>query len=582
MIKKINIRKLAAYAGAACLLSLPVSPLLAQPLTLNGTGPQNVFENQGVLIYQPAPLYIGFGSGPDAANTEVTQIGTSFLTGGPGYVGYSDGTGQRNTVVWNLDGDSYVQMGFDVNGLANVLGYDGDVTINIDGHSAPNGGLLDPEPLSGAWGNLRTERVTLAAREGSSATVNLTGPHANWYAWTRHIDIGPMGRGEVNIREGAGLVQAQRIMVGGSRWGLASTDSTTGELIFPDGFGGEGYLTIDGPGSLIQFADNTNAQLRIGRHTKGEMIVSNGALVDGNGDTHAIPVYVGDQPGGEGTLIIESGGVLSASGILRINSNSSNDSYVLIDGPGSQLNIDARSGTTSYIGNTANPESKGVLEIVNGGSAIFRSNDLLSRVRIGNQIGSTGEVNVAGENSRMEVADYIQVGFRGTATYNLVDGARLIVGDEGGGLSSVGRHPTANGALIVDGGWATFYNSLHFAAGTNIGYVIDDEGTGKGVLEVKNGGLLEVQEHLAARGTDYQVVTEVEGEDDIVEDFQSSGSIFFDNGTIRMLGSDPVSVGGPYASLTGEGLIDGDLLVGNGALVAGTGAGIDVSGVLSG
>ncbi|HLS27924.1 MAG TPA: hypothetical protein VK041_04690, partial [Opitutales bacterium] len=159
-----------------------------------------------MLIYQPAPLYIGFGSGPDAANTEVTQIGTSFLTGGPGYVGYSDGTGQRNTVVWNLDGDSYVQMGFDVNGLANVLGYDGDVTINIDGHSAPNGGLLDPEPLTGAWGNFRTERVTLAAREGSSATVNLRGPHANWYAWSRHIDIGPMGRGEVNILEGAGLV----------------------------------------------------------------------------------------------------------------------------------------------------------------------------------------------------------------------------------------------------------------------------------------------------------------------------------------------------------------------------------------
>src|SRR5690625_876293 len=120
------------------------------------------------------------------------------------------------------------------------------------------------------------------------------------------------------------------------------------------------------------------------------------------------------------------------------------------------------------------------------------------------------------------------------------------------------------------------------AAATNVGYLIDDEGTGTGVLEVKNGGVLEVGGHFATRGTDYQIVTEVEGEDPVITDHRSSGTIYLEDGTIRMTGIEPVSVGGPYASLTGEGLIDGDLLVGNGAVVAGTGDGITVTGILSG
>jgi T5SS/PEP-CTERM-associated repeat protein/autotransporter-associated beta strand protein len=229
---------------------------------------------------------------------------------------------------------------------------------------------------------------------------------------------------------------------------------------------------------------------------------------------------------------------------------------VRVDGPGSLLDIDLEGRTSvSFVGNSAVGEANvGIFEIVNGGRADFSSS-----LRFGNQAGAVGQLLVDGPGSELNIGTFIQAGWYGTGSFRVSDGGTLNQLSPSH-ISSIGRQVGSYGTFVIDGAGskAVFAQTLFVATGDDS---FMSEGTGTGVVEIGNGGLLDVGSVLAVRG---------------------QGSILLDNGTIRMGESGEMSVAGPNASLQGEGVVEGNLLVGNLATIAGTGSGIVVEGTLTG
>lgn len=538
-ISHIHSRAFLPFSLAALIgLALAPSSGTAQQI-LNGGNNYTFAE----LDFAPFPFFLAYGENQNGTMNLVE----SWITAGEGVrLADSAGSGTNNIALINIDEESRLSLAFDQDGLADILGYDGTAIINVDGTLAPVWGVTD--------GNLRTQRASMAVRPGSSATVNLFGQYASWNARSRHIDVGISGTAEITITDGARLYAAQRLAIGGTRW----TPAAGGEDPYVPEAGGSGFLTVDGPSSRVDWADNSFGWLRIGRRATGVATVSNGALLDLASNTVAsgLEIHVGDAEGGDGSLIIQSGGVVRSNGVFRVNSSNSDRGYVRVDGAGSLLDIDLEGRTSvSFVGNTGVVEGNvGILEIVNGGRANFSSS-----LRFGNLAGAVGQLLVDGPGSEITIGNFIQAGWNGTGSFRVSNGGTLNQLSPTY-TSSVGRQVGSHGTFVIDGAGskASFSQSLFVATG-DAGF--ESEGTGTGVVQILDGGLLEVASLLAVRG---------------------EGSILLNNGTIRIGENGELSVAGPNTSLSGEGLIEGNLLVGNLATIAGTGDGIVVDGILAG
>ena len=391
-------------------------------------------------------------------------------------------------------------------------------------------------------GNLRTRRVTLAARPESSVTVNLDGPRAIWHARSRHLDIGMRGHAEVNLRNGATLIDTQRVVVGGTRWN---------DNLFPEA-GGTGSLLIDGPGTmaLAHFGD-TNGLVSVGRRGTGTLTVSNGGRFEASRHpTSGVDLWVGNREGGDGSLLIKSGGVFNADGILRLASNGADRGLARIADTGSALNI---FGSTSFVGNTPrgaeNPEAIGILEVLNGGAATFETS-----LRIANQSSSVGEVTVSGPGSRIDLGTFIQVGFNGNGTLRVADGGRIHVPDTSESFSSFGRE-AGHGDVTIEGtGSELVVPRLFIGSTANL-----TPTGGSATVRIRNGGHLRIDRAFGVRG----------------------GSRIELTGGGITLESDVADFGG-NSQLSGHGTFTGDLRISGGAGIRGEDFGISIDGTVAG
>jgi T5SS/PEP-CTERM-associated repeat protein/autotransporter-associated beta strand protein len=179
------------------------------------------------------------------------------------------------------------------------------------------------------------------------------------------------------------------------------------------------------------------------------------ATVDGTGSTWAArSIFVGND--GTGTLNITGGGtVTSASGgFVEIGRGSGAVGVVNVDGKGSTL---SSSEATIFVG----ASGSGTLNITRGGTVNSDGSDTV----IGNNLGSTGVVNVDGAGSMWTGVDsvlYVGLAGNGSGTLNITGGGR--VSDMVGQISS-------GSVVTVDGVGSVWNNArLDINSGTlNIG-----------------------------------------------------------------------------------------------------------------
>lgn len=479
---------------------------------------------------------VGFG---ESQNGVLTIDGSAITSANNSRLADSDGTGSNNEVELNIRNFSLLQFSSD--GQYSHFGYDGTAFVTVE-----------PDSL------LQTRRASLGTLPGASGTITLDGVNSAWNHSSFAVEVGREGYGEVNVLNGGQITLAQTFVIGGQ--------------YLSDPTGGTGVLNVSGAGTAINFANSNFSRFVIGSGGTGTVNVTDGAVVNVTGNNDAYDLWVGRRAGGSATLNITSGGVVTANKDLRVASVSSNSSQASIDGVGSELNI----GGVAYIGNTALEGTIGTVDVMNGGTL-----SVAGFFRMGNQVGSTGVINLNGSDSTINLGSSLQVGYQGTAFANVTNGGKITtetflhVGWSGsgslsildGGVVEVGTRPeTTFGAFIgrEDGGAglvdvAGAGSQLLATHSLFLGADTAGEATGAtGTLSVRSQGAVAASTSLFVRG---------------------ESAVLLDNGSIA------VGAGSFFrdsSSLTGEGLLDGDLSIGADVFMQGSGTGITVSGALSG
>ena len=401
--------------------------------------------------------------------TTGTGSGTLSISGGgtvtaANSVRIGSAAGSEGTVKITGAGSELRNSGAgNVNAL--FVGYSGEGILEIT-----NGGkATSAHPTDG--------RIRIAENAGSKATVLINGTGSTMSS-TSHFWVGFGGEAEMTIQNGGQAV------------------STAGEFIIGRQLAGDGTVTVDGTGSLLQ----NQQQLFVGYMAKGELNVVNGALansvgnirigdlvnaslgtgdgtvnVDGAGSTLQTPgtIFVGQA--GTGKLDISTGGQATSGGETRIGNVTGSTGTVAVVGTNSLL----ESGGALYVGNAG----AGTLSISGGGevrSSGPSGGALTNGIRIGNQAGSTGTVNVDGTGSLLTSKNHIWVGFAGQGNLNLTGGGQALTDAE----VAIGRQTGGVGTVWVDGGGSRLESKTIFS----VGYGDPGGGGGTGELTISDGG----------------------------------------------------------------------------------------------
>jgi T5SS/PEP-CTERM-associated repeat protein len=216
------------------------------------------------------------------------------------------------------------------------------------------------------------------------------------------------------------------------------------------GFSNSGALTIRNGGKL----NTASGTLGLSAGSSGSVTVG------GIGSNWSTSGSFTAGFGGTGVLLIQSGGAVSNTDSV-IGLNAGSIGKVTVDGNGSIWTV----SNFLTIGNRGN----GTLSIQNGGKA-----NTYSDIALGATVGSTGTVTVNGVGSTWTNSGGVDVGYSGTGTLLIQNGAVVSMGT----ISTVGRRTGSTGRVTVDGAGSTWTNS-------NSTYVGD---SGNGTLNIRNGG----------------------------------------------------------------------------------------------
>ncbi|TPM89690.1 autotransporter outer membrane beta-barrel domain-containing protein [Mesorhizobium sp. B2-1-3A] len=278
------------------------------------------------------------------------------------------------------------------------------------------------------------------------------------------------------------------------------------------GYGGQGTVTVsgtDGGGNASTWTNN--GDLVVGQDGNGTLNIGNGGQVsnaygyigvaaasqsdvtvsghDGSGHastwTNTGTLYVGDN--GKASLAIQDGGIVN-SALVVIGNNS--------DGNGTGTGMVAVTGrdidqhaSTLNITNQIYVGSGGIgnkLDILDGG--LVNS----GQASIGYGSGSEGTATVSGRDingnaSAWNAANNIYVGFSGSGTLNVADGAAVATSATGGGAASVYIGYTNGGTGTVNVSSSTgSVSSLTATDRIDVGY------DGDGTMTVGKGGFVSV------------------------------------------------------------------------------------------
>ncbi len=423
--------------------------------------------------------------------------------------------------------------------------------------------------------SLETGSAFVADRAGDSASAMISGDTSLWDVGG-NLWVGAQGQGDMNIVNGGevafdrvgrvsrngvdGMISVDALgsTLSGGRY-LVVGDLNAGTLAAADGgqlrtaganigqqSNGDGTATLAGGITVWE----SSTYLAVGYRGTGTLNVTDGARMsnrhgiigfgDGsNGTINVLGVGSSWQNSGRidvgldgvGTLNIRQQGSVATDDEMKI----ADGSVVEIQGAGSQLNV------------TRAVSSAGTIRLENGGSAV--SDGLV----IAEQSGSGGSLFIDGSTSSWTSTSFFELGFAGSASALLIDGARLsntyaVLGrEEGGGGTfnaigegtqwnstgnlEIGRRGTGN-VRIAEGADALVGENLFVASGsqlivTGVGseLAVDSRTFNSGQFTVESGGTARLDGGIANAGIDGGGDVFIEG---LIEPGVDAGIMEFD------------------------------------------------------
>ncbi|TLD72640.1 PEP-CTERM sorting domain-containing protein [Phragmitibacter flavus] len=372
-----------------------------------------------------------------------------------------------------------------------------------------------------ARGNIEVGANRTAAGLSAKGLLHLDGTGANLTHSFGDLTIGYTGDGRMIIENGAEYIRLTHAVDPIS--GVIPRRNT---LHIGRNAAGVGTLDIRSGGKFIRDSGGNVGDLYIGTSGRGTVTISDGGEFINRSTNWD---WVGVDPGGQGAIIVNEGGIYTSSanlvlgrdaasgslaaanGRLEINNGQMTigDIHIGQDGRGHFLmnggtasvnrltmargtgtsTLDIRDGELTIRGNFfaggdsdaayANSTAPGIATITQSGGTVTATNAM----SIGLSAGHTATFDMTGGEFYHEIGD-ITIGEKGTGTTRIGKDATFI--DQSNQVDSflfVGRQDGSNGILMVDG----YLEKTNAAAGIRVGYGSDAAGlenntTGVGLI----------------------------------------------------------------------------------------------------
>ncbi len=252
------------------------------------------------------------------------------------------------------------------------------------------------------------------------------------------------------------------------------------------------YYTIVGYGrdgkadATLEVNNNSTADfgdyLYVGRENS-----STGELKVNGSSVEAGTTYLGYGAGTSGTVSLNDGATSTITGTTNIGYNGGEGSFSVSEGSTATFE--------EYVMVGGWNGSSGELTVAEGGTV-----EVQSALYLGYAAGTSGDVAVAGEGSTLAVAGTNFVGYSGTGTVNISEGADVV----SDGQLVIGYQAASTGTVTVDGEGS----NLTATGSTFLGYSenLDNTTANSGKLELKNGASADLQ-YVQATGSSVVSVT---------------------------------------------------------------------------
>ncbi|HEY1935903.1 MAG TPA: hypothetical protein VGG99_28185, partial [Acetobacteraceae bacterium] len=468
----------------------------------------------------------GTGAALSVTGGDVTlgSVNVAFNPGSSGTVTVSGGT-LETTGLLNIGDSGSGLVTVDAGGTLIAAG-----GLQVDQFTATTGTLV-------VNGGSVSVSNGLSVGNGGTASVIVEAGGTLSAAGTISVTIGNSfgGTGQVTVNDGVFNVSGAQLSIGSGGSLLVEnggivTDTFSGlgpgvDINSSGGFQANASVTVTGAGSTLN-ASAAGMQFVVGDNSSGSLTISTGGVV--NAGTNFVDI--GNQTGGNGTVVVNSGGSFAMNG-LNVGSNGAGtlsmtggtvtDSGSLSIGAGSGASGSATLGGGAILtadGLTVGSSGVGTLTL-NGGTIT----DTGTYTFAGSNTGGEGTIAISGAgavlNSNAFIISNFGVGVGSVDNGGVVNAASLSVGQffdgsltiAGGTITTtgavsdnVGNASGSDGALSVSGGGIftdaaglTFgINSGATGAGTvgagtvTVGGNLVIGNSGLGTLTVNNGGTI--------------------------------------------------------------------------------------------
>lgn len=279
-----------------------------------------------------------------------------------------------------------------------------------------------------------------------SATGDVTPIYPGGNPWNVGSDliVGNTSEGSLTIQNGGSVTSPSYLYLGNQANGHITVDNgtlTSERLLLGNAAGVQGTLLITNGGIVNTTGAVGNAGgIAQVAGSSGTVTLSNNSIWNTAG---SIGLGMGD--GATGFLNVMSGSTVNIAGAPGVgglfvgNIGSTSQGFVLIDGPGSAINVEAG----IYVGGTA---GAGSVTVRNGGLlhsdfSIHAGGDTWTATT------ATGTITVTGAGSAMTASQDINIGMMGGGTLNVLDQAMV----SAGGHFGIGSLSTGVGNVLVSG-----------------------------------------------------------------------------------------------------------------------------------
>jgi large repetitive protein len=297
---------------------------------------------------------------------------------------------------------------------------------------------------------------------GATGTVTVDGANSQWNN-SSQLFIGNDGysgggNGVLNVSNGASvtvqgatLVGSPAAPTGAINFGAGGGTLKTASLVAsPDALNGTGTINTRGLVSDIDLVFDAS-------HPLVQNLRINDATVNLDMSVASANSLLGAGCGGNGSLTIRSLTVVSTSGFVGYRAGSAG--VATVDGSGSAWNCNYQ----LFVGFSGN----GKLDITRSGNAL-----VASHCNIGYNASSTGEINVTGAGSLLSMNGNLYVGYSGSGSLNVSDGAVVTTPND----TFVAYNAGSSGSIHFGSGGGTIETRTLFASPSQI--------TGAGTINV--------------------------------------------------------------------------------------------------